>query len=133
MSNPFVVLTSGETGANSLNDVNSNFAQAVSRRVVAVTQAAAPAINTDLIEIASITGLAQAITSMTTNLTGTPSAGQLLMIQITDNATPRAITWGAKFASTTVTLPVTTVTSTMLRIGFQYNGVTTVWDCVGVI
>lgn len=40
-----------------------------------------------------ITGLAQAITSMTTGLTGTPNAGDMMMIQITDNATARAITW----------------------------------------
>ena len=126
------VLTSGETGANSLTDINANFNIAASRIVTTVTQSATPAINTDVTDIASITGLAQAITSMTTNLTGTPVAGQLLMVQITDNATPRAITWGAKFASTTIVLPTTTVTSTILRVAFQYNGVSTVWDCIGV-
>ena len=126
------VLTSGETGANSLTDINNNFNIAATRIVTTVTQSATPAINTDVTDIASITGLAQAITSFTTNLTGTPVAGQLLMIQITDNATPRAITWGVKFASTLTTLPTTTVTSTMLRIALQWNTVNSTWDCIGV-
>ena len=65
----------------------------ITKRVVVTTQAATPAINTDNGDIFQITGLAQAITSMTTNLTGTPVAGDMMMIQITDNGTARAITW----------------------------------------
>lgn len=56
----------------------------ISKRVVVITQAAAPAINTDNGDIFQITGLAQAITSLTTNLTGTPSAGDMFELQITD-------------------------------------------------
>ena len=104
----------------------------ITKRVVVTTQAATPAINTDNGDIFQITGLAQAITSMTTNLTGTPVAGDMMMIQITDNATARAITWGASFASTTVTLPTTTVISTMLRVGFQRNNANTIWDCIAI-
>lgn len=102
------------------------------RRVVVTTQAAAPAINTDNGDIFQITGLAQAITSFTTNLTGTPVAGDMMIIQITDNGTARALTFGASFAATTVALPTTTVISTMLRIGFQRNNANTVWDCIAV-
>lgn len=104
-----------------------------SKRVVVTTQSATPAINTDNGDIFQITGLAQAITSMTTSLTGTPIAGDMMMIQITDNGTARAITWGASFASTTVTLPTTTVISTMLRVLFQRNNANTVWDCVSIV
>lgn len=105
----------------------------VTRRFVTTTQAAAPAINTDNTDISSITALAQAITSMTTNLTGTPVAGDMIMIQITDNGTARAITWGAKFASTVNgTLPTTTVISTLLRVLFQWDTVAAVWQCIGV-
>ncbi len=75
----------------------------VTRRLVAVTQSATPAINTDNMDIASITWLAQAITSMTSSLTGTPVNGDMMMIQITDNGTARAITWGASFASANAT------------------------------
>lgn len=104
----------------------------VTRRFVATTQSATPTINTDNTDISSITALAQAITSMTTNLSGTPVAGDYLQIQITDNGTARAITWGASFASTTVTLPTTTVISTLLRIGFQWDTVAAVWQCIAV-
>jgi len=89
-------------------------------------------MNTDNADIAQITALAQAITNMTTNLTGTPVAGDYLMVQITDNGTARAITWSTGFASTTVALPTTTVISTMLRVGFQRNNANTVWDCIAV-
>lgn len=41
----------------------------VTKRVVVTTQSATPSINTDNGDIFQITGLAQAITSMTTNLT----------------------------------------------------------------
>lgn len=103
----------------------------ISKRVVVTTQSATPTINTDNGDIFQITGLAQAITSFTTNLSGTPVAGDMMMIQITDNGTARAITWGASFASTTVTLPTTTVISTMLRVLFQRNNANNAWDCIG--
>jgi len=102
----------------------------VTRRVVSTTQSATPTINTDNTDVATITGLAQAITSFTTNLSGTPNSCDFLEIQITDNGTARAITWGASFAATTVALPTTTVISTKLRVIFEWGGST--WDCVGV-
>jgi hypothetical protein len=104
----------------------------VANVVVATTQAAAPAIDTDNGNFFSITGLAQAITSMTTNLTGTPVHGQIIIIEITDNGTARAITWGASFAATTIALPTTTVISKILRIAFTWNVVSSTWDCIGV-
>lgn len=97
-----------------------------------VTQSATPSINTGAMNVASITALAQAITSMTTNLTGTPVDGQTLIVRITDNGTGRAITWGAKFEASTVALPTTTVTSTLLCVGFLWNTVTSAWRCVAV-
>lgn len=104
-------------------------ANANGKRVVSVTQSATPAINTNNGDIFEITGLAQAITSLTTNLTGNPTSGDMFELRITDNGTARAITAGASFGSSTVALPTTTVISTMLRILFQYD---TVWRCVGV-
>jgi hypothetical protein len=103
------------------------------RRVATVTQSATPTVNSDNTDVASITGLAQAITSMTTNLSGTPNAGDQLEFQITDNGTARAITWGASFESTgNVTLPTTTVISAMLRVGFEWNTAASKWDCIAV-
>lgn len=102
----------------------------ITRRVVTVTQSATPTINTDNTDVASITGLAQAITSMTTNLSGTPVDGDMLMIRITDDGTARAIAWGASFESSTVTLPPTTVISTMLAVGFLWNTASSKWRCI---
>lgn len=99
------------------------------RRLVTVNApGATPTTNTDNVDVQNFTGLAAAITSMTTNLSGTPVDGDLLEFRFTDDGTPRAITWGASFVATTVALPIVTVTSTMLRVGFEWNG--SVWQCV---
>ena len=103
----------------------------ITKRLVSTTQSATPAINTNNGDIFTITGLAQAITSFTTNLTGTPVEWDLIMIQITDNGTARAITWGASFTATTVALPTTTVISTKLRVLFQWNWST--WSCIASV
>jgi hypothetical protein len=121
------------TAVVGVDDVQTLTHKRRTRRVVSVTQSATPAINTDNMDVAQITGLAQAITSFTTNLTGTPDNGDLLEIQITDNATPTAIAWGAKFASTSnATLPTTTATSVKLRVLLEWNATTSIWDCVAV-
>lgn len=104
----------------------------VTRRVVTTTQSATPTINTDNTDVAVMTGLAQAITSMSTNLSGTPVDGDLLMIRITDSGAARAITWGAKFEASSIPLPTTTVISTMLTVGFLWNTVTSAWRCIAV-
>jgi hypothetical protein len=81
----------------------------------------------------NITALAVAITSFTTNLTGTPVSGQKLMIRIKDNGTARAITWGASFQSSgAATLPTTTVVNKTHHIGFIYDEVATKWVCLAV-
>lgn len=101
--------------------------------VTKITQSATPTINTDNLEVALITGIAQAITSMTTNLSGTPSDGQLMWIHFLDNGTARAITWGASFESTVYgTLPTTTVASVVLKVRLKYSTTSSKWGCVGV-
>jgi hypothetical protein len=105
----------------------------ITQRVVTVNApGATPTTNSDNCDVAAFTGLATAITSMTTNLTGTPVAGDLLMFQFTDNGTAQTIAWGAKFEATTVALPATTVISKMLRVEFQWNVTATKWDCIRV-
>lgn len=103
----------------------------ITKRVTTETSSATPTINTDNTDIHKITALAVNITSMTTNLTGTPTDGQMLMIQITGTGA-RTITWGASFESSTVTLPSTTVTTARLDIGFIWNTVTSKWRCIAV-
>lgn len=101
----------------------------VTPRVNSIASSATPTTNTDSYDIVDITALAAAITSMTTNLSGTPTIGQVLIYQIKDNGTARAIAWGASFAAMGVALPTTTVLSKRLTAGFMWNG--TNWGCVG--
>lgn len=118
-----------QTG-NSVELAGANLISRIAKRAPTVTQSATPTINTDVTDVAHITGLAQAITSMTTNLTGTPIEGDTLRIDITDNGTARAITWGASFEASTVALPTITVISTRLDVGFVWNIVTSKWRIV---
>ncbi len=104
----------------------------VTPRVTTEASSATPTINTDNTDMHTITALATAITSFTTNLSGTPTNGQKLTIRILDNGTARAITWGASFASRGATLPTTTVSSKYLYVGFIYNSAASKWDCVAV-
>jgi hypothetical protein len=102
----------------------------ITKRVGTTTSSATPTINTDSYDMYTITALAAAITSFTTNLSGTPTTGQQLIIRIKDDGTARAITWGASFASRGATLPTTTVISKTMYVGLIWNEVASVWDCI---
>lgn len=104
----------------------------ITSRVGSTTSHATPTINTDNVDIYKLTAQTEAITSMTTNLSGTPTDGQVLIIEITGTAA-RAITWGASFEASTVALPTTTVTTAMLAVGFIWNTATSKWRCVGAV
>lgn len=121
----------------SISSTNTLTNKRITPRVVATTQSATPAINSDNGDIFEIVGLAQAVTSMTTSLTGTPVEGQFMEIIFKDNGTARAITWGASFVASTVALPTTTVISTQLAALFQWRTsavwtTTSAWTCVAV-
>lgn len=105
----------------------------ITKRITTITSHATPTINTDDCDVVTITAQAEAITSMTTNLSGTPTNFQTLIIRILDNGTARAITWGASFASKGATLPTTTTLSKLLTVGLIYNTVTSDWECVAVV
>lgn len=96
---------------------------------------ATPTTNTDNVDIQQFTGLNAAITSMTTNLSGTPVAGDFVEFMFLDDGSARAITWGASFANGgLVNLPTTTVLSVMLRVLVQYQTAASLnkWVCVAV-
>lgn len=113
----------------SISSTNTLTNKRITRRLTTTNApGATPTTNTDNVDVMNFTGLGTAITSMTTNLSGTPVDGDLLEIRFTDDGTGRGITWGASFASTTVTLPTTTVSSTMLRVGLEWSGST--WNCI---
>lgn len=91
-----------------------------------------PAINTDLYDVVHITAQSAAITSFTSSLTGTPVQGDTLRIDVTDDGTARALTFGASFEASTVALPTTTVISTRLDMLFLWNTATTKWRIAAV-
>lgn len=98
----------------------------ITKRTGSVASSATPTINTDNVDMFLITALAVDITSMTTNLSGTPTEGQTLWIAITGTAT-RAIDWGAGFENGAVELPTSTDGTTRLDVGFVWNSVTSKW------
>lgn len=104
----------------------------ITKRITTITSHATPTINTDNCDAVTITAQGEAITSMTTNLSGTPTNFQSLVIRIKDDGTARAITWGASFASRGATLPTTTTLSKVTMVGLFYNSVTSTWDCHAV-
>ena len=99
-------------------------------RVTSITSSATPTVNTDLCDDVSITALATAITSMTTNLSGTPDNFQYLTFRIVDDGTARAIAWGASFVAMGAALPTTTAVGGVLTVVLQYNSVLAKWGCV---
>jgi hypothetical protein len=102
----------------------------VTPRVNASTaNSATPTLNTDNFDMMVITGQSVAITSFTTNLSGAPTNGQKLWISIT-GTTAIAITWGASFEASTISLPTTTVGTNRLDVGFVWNATTLRWRCV---
>ena len=101
----------------------------VNPRTVSVAQSATPAVNVDTTDVAVITGLAQAITSMSTNLTGTPVDGQRLIFRITGTAA-RAITWGTSFTGGAVTPLATTATTKTHIVQFLYDSGVGKWVCI---
>lgn len=103
----------------------------ITPRINSVASSATPSINTDTTDQFNITALAAAITSVTTNLTGTPTDGQKLIIRIKDDGAARAITWGASFANSGVaSLPSTTVAGKTHMVGLVYDTAAAVWVCI---
>lgn len=102
----------------------------ITPRVTTITSSATPTINTDNCDAVTITALAEAITSFTTNLSGTPTNFQKLIIRIKDNGTARAITWGDSFEAKGVALPTTTTLSKVMTLGFIWDSVTSKWGLV---
>lgn len=107
----------------------------ITKRIVSVTQAAEPAINVDNGDLFLMTGLAQAITSLTTNLTGTATDGQIMEMRITDNGTGQAITPGSQFAGTDA-FPITgltTVANKTLHLLWERNAALAIWELKGKV
>lgn len=103
----------------------------ITKRTGTTTSSATPTINTDNVDFYSITAQSGNITSMTTNLSGTPTEGQTLWLAMTATSGTPTITWGTSWESSTVILPAG-LTTTRQDFGFVWNTVTTKWRCVAI-
>lgn len=118
-------------GIATLTATQTLTATRLSPRVATISSSATPTLNTDTCDLALMITLGAAVTSMTTNLSGTPTDGQLLMIRIKDNGTARAITWGASFQSSGVaTLLASTVISKTHHVGLVWDAAVSKWTCL---
>ena len=125
-------ISSGGTDLNLIfvqpNTVETITNKRITKRVVSVASSATPTLNTDVCDIARLTGLTTNITNASTNLSGVPTHGDLFSYEITDNGVARTIAWGASFAASgTLSLPTTTVINTLLKVLFQWNSATNTW------
>ena len=98
-------------------------------RVKTSVNVATPTLNTDDYDCHTITALDRTITSMSINLSGTPTNFQKLLIRIKDDGTARQVIWGGSFADGTRALPVTTIAGKTLLVGLIYDSVTADWHC----
>jgi hypothetical protein len=130
---PYTKYDYGTTWVTSTNANQTLTNKVIQPRIINVTQSPTPIVNIDNTDIAIITGLTQTITSMSTNLSGTPFDGQIVTWRITDTGTGQTITWGSKFTSKTgYSLPIITVANTMLEVVTEYNLATNLHECIFV-
>lgn len=79
-------------------------------------------------DIFHLTALASALT-IANHSTSTPADGDMMLIRLLDNATPRALTFDTAYVAKAGTaLPTTTTASKNLSMLFQYNSNLTKWN-----
>lgn len=99
-------------------------------RVATITDQPAAAINCDTTDQFQLTAIAN---NTTFTVTGTPFAGQKLIIRLKDAGAAKSLTWNAVFRAINVTLPVTTVISKTMYVGCIYNTTDSKWDVITIV
>lgn len=113
-------------GVSSTGDVIETTAGSGHKRTFTYTSNGSPAINTDNYDMVSFTALTTDIAGFT--MTGTPTIGDEFWVMIKGTAS-RAITWGASFGASTITLPTTTSGTNRLFVKFMWDG--SLWTIIG--
>ena len=104
----------------------------IDSRTNTIASSSTPTPAGDTTDVCTITALAAAATFAAP--TGTPVNGQKLVIRIKDNATPRVLAWNAIYnASTDLALPLITVTSKTMFLGFMYNSTDSKWTLLAFL
>ena len=118
------------TGDNGL--IDPSLLPVTPKRVQYVVSSATPGLNVEESDALCITALAEDITSMTTNLIGTPYDFQELIVRITTTGI-RAIAWGAMFEAAGVALDVSVASGKTLTARFLFNAVSGKFGCVSSV
>lgn len=113
------------TGAETLTN------KRITPRVSSNTSSSTPTPNADTDDIYLLTALAAGATFSAPS--GTPTAGQGLIIRIKDNGTARSLAFNAIYRAIGVTLPTTTVVGKTLYLAMLYNSVDAKWDVVAKV
>jgi hypothetical protein len=103
----------------------------INPRVQTVASSATVTPNADTDDLVTIT--AQAVGLTIANPSGTPVAGQAIVIRIKDNSTPQTIAFGTEYRAIGITLPTTTVASKTMYMGAIRNATDTKWDVLSVV
>lgn len=119
----------GKNGAGCLTNFNEAV-RAADARFTTITTATTITPTADDSDYYAATALGAAATIAAPS--GTPSAGQRLVIRLKDDGTGRALTWNAIYRAIGVTLPTTTVAGKTHYIFFIYNATDTKRDAVQV-
>jgi len=95
-------------------------------RVVTTTDDATAEINTDVTDQYQLTAVANATTF---TVTGTPVAGQKLIVRVKDAGTTKNLTWTG-FTARGATPPAATTAGKTHYVGCIYNATASTWDVV---
>jgi hypothetical protein len=98
-------------------------------RIITTTDDATAVIDTDITDQYQLTAVANATEF---SVTGTPSAGQKLIIRVKDAGVSKALNWNAVFRAIGCVLPTATTASKTTYVGAIYNATDSKWDVVAV-
>lgn len=101
------------------------------RRTTTITSSATPTPDGDASDIFTVTALAAG--AIFAAPTGTPIAGQGLIIRIKDNGGAQTLGFNAIYRAGDIALPTTTVAGKYLWLGFIWNDQSTTWDLVSKV
>lgn len=119
------VSSSGSEVTISITSLNTD------TRVQSVTSTATLTPNVDSYDMSVITAQAEAL--LIANPTGTPGNRNVFLIDIEDNGTARAITYGSGYVGTFKALPSTTILGKRIILVFVYNSTLVKYELVNVI
>ena len=122
-------VTVGNVAVPTISSTSTLTNKRITPRVVSTTDLATSAIDCGITDQFQLTAVAN---TTTFSVTGTPTAGQKLIIRFKDAGVAKTIAWDAVFRAIGVTLPIITVVGKTCYVGCIYNLTDTKWDVVSV-